>query len=74
MANIQVTHDSDINNARSESALVVNPKNPLQIVSSSKKFSNIHTYDFTLATPAFLHEGPALSAPCVGTGTSGRIA
>lgn len=50
MSNIQVTHDSDVNNARSESAIVVNPNNPLQIVSASKKFKNIQTYDFTLAT------------------------
>ncbi len=41
MSNIQVTHDSDVNNARSESAIVVNPNNPLQIVSASKKFKNI---------------------------------
>ncbi len=50
MANIQVTFDSDVNNARSESSLVVNPNNPMQIVSASKKFNNIQTYDFTLAT------------------------
>jgi hypothetical protein len=50
MANIQVTHDSDLNHARSESSLVVNPNNPTQIVSASKKFNNIQTYDFTLAT------------------------
>lgn len=50
MPNIQVTHDANINNARSESAIVVNPNNPLQIVTASKRFNNIHTYDFTLAT------------------------
>ncbi|HEX8107214.1 MAG TPA: sialidase family protein [Kofleriaceae bacterium] len=50
MSNIQVTFDSSLNNARSESALVINPINPLQIVAASKKFNNIHTYDFTLAT------------------------
>lgn len=50
MPNIQVTHDSDVNNARSESSLVINPNNPMQIVSASKKFKNIQTYDFTLAT------------------------
>ena len=49
MPNIQVTHDSDINNARSESSLVINPNNPSQVVAASKKFNNIHTYDFTLA-------------------------
>lgn len=49
MANIQVTFDSDLNNARSESAILINPNNPQQIVAASKKFKNIHTYDFTLA-------------------------
>ena len=50
MSNIQVTHDANLNNARSESAIVVNPNNPSQIVAASKKFRNIYTYDFTLAT------------------------
>ncbi len=50
MSNIQVTHDADVNNARSESAIVVNPNNPSQVVAASKKFRNIQTYDFTLAT------------------------
>src|SRR6266567_2020850 len=50
MSNIQVTHDRDLNNARSESSLAINPNNPQQIVAGSKKFINYHTYDFTLAT------------------------
>jgi hypothetical protein len=50
MPNIQVTHDANLNNARSESAILVNPNNPLQVVAASKKFIDIHTYDFTLAT------------------------
>src|SRR5260370_27965501 len=50
MANIQVTHDADPNNARSESSVAINPNNPLQVVAASKKFANIQTYDFTLAT------------------------
>src|SRR4029450_821688 len=50
MPNIQVTHDTDLNNARSESAILANPSNPQQIVASSKKFRNIQNYDFTLAT------------------------
>ncbi len=52
MANIQVTHDTDPNNARSESSIAINP-NPnkgLQIVAASKKFRDIHNYDFTIAT------------------------
>ena len=50
MPNIQVTHNTDPNNARSESAILANPNNPLQIVAASKKFRNMQTYDFTLAT------------------------
>jgi hypothetical protein len=50
MSNIQVTNDANPANARSESAVLINPNNPPQIVSSSKKFRNLHTYDFTLAT------------------------
>jgi hypothetical protein len=50
MGNIQVTHDSNLNNARSESAIIINPNNPQQMVAASKKFRNIQTYDFTLAT------------------------
>jgi hypothetical protein len=50
MPNIQITHDANPSNARSESAILINPNNPLQIVSSSKKFRNLHTYDFTLAS------------------------
>lgn len=50
MANVQVTHDSNPQNARSESNIAINPNNPLQIVSSSKKFTDIETYTFTLAT------------------------
>ena len=50
MSNIQVTHVADLNNARSESAIAINPNNPLQIVASSKSFRDIHTYDFTLGT------------------------
>ncbi|WP_215734518.1 sialidase family protein [Geobacter grbiciae] len=50
MSNTQVTHSSNPNNARSESSVVINPNNPLQIVAGSKKFKDIHNYDFTLAT------------------------
>src|ERR1022692_1328303 len=50
MANIRVTHDTSSSNARSESSIAINPNNPLQVVSSSKKFANITTYNFTLAT------------------------
>jgi hypothetical protein len=50
MPNIQVTQDANPNNARSESSLVINPNDSLQVVAASKKFNNIQTYDFTLAT------------------------
>jgi hypothetical protein len=45
MANIQVTHSAGPNNARSESSVAVNPQNPQQIVSASKKFlSSVHPF------------------------------
>jgi hypothetical protein len=50
MSNIQVTHDTSLNNARSESSIVINPNNPQQIVAGSKNFKDYHNYDFTLAT------------------------
>jgi hypothetical protein len=50
MSNIRVTHDTSLNNARSESSILINPNNPQQIVAGSKKFKDIHNYDFTLAT------------------------
>jgi len=50
MANIRVTFDDSPSNARSESSIAINPVNPLQIVAASKKFVNIETYNFSLAT------------------------
>jgi hypothetical protein len=50
MANIQVTFETSTSNARSESNIAINPNNPLQVVAASKRFVNIETYDFTLAT------------------------
>jgi hypothetical protein len=50
MQNVQVSFDKSPNNARSESSVAINPNNPDQIVAASKKFANIETYDFTLAT------------------------
>jgi hypothetical protein len=69
MQNIQVTHDASTNNARSESSIAINPNNPNQIVAASKKFANIETYDFTLATEYSTDGGqtwkasPALALP-----------
>ena len=50
MPNKQVTHSVGPNNARSESSVAINPRHPRQLVSASKKFYNVLTYDFTLAT------------------------
>jgi hypothetical protein len=50
VTNIQVTHDTSPNNARSESSLVIDPNNSARVVAASKKFVDIHNYDFTLAT------------------------
>ncbi|HYX31070.1 MAG TPA: hypothetical protein VE863_21215 [Pyrinomonadaceae bacterium] len=50
MSNRQVTFDTSLNNARSESCLVINPNNAQQIVGASKRFNNYKTYDFTIAT------------------------
>ncbi|MEY2547597.1 MAG: hypothetical protein QOD64_179, partial [Verrucomicrobiota bacterium] len=50
MPNIRITTSASSNNARSESAVLINPNNPQQIVASSKRFNDIHNYDFTLAT------------------------
>src|SRR6476620_10665782 len=50
MSNKQVTHETNLNNARSESCLAINPNNRNQIVGASKRFNNYQTYDFTLAT------------------------
>jgi hypothetical protein len=73
MQNVQVTHDTSTNNARSESSIAINPNNPNQIVAASKKFANIHTYDFTLATEYSTdggqtwHASPALALPAGAT-------
>ncbi|MEO6502436.1 MAG: sialidase family protein [Jatrophihabitantaceae bacterium] len=56
MPNIQVTHETNVNNAHSESSVVVNPRDPSQMVAASKRFNNLATYDFTLAT-AFSADG-----------------
>ncbi len=47
--NRQVSCSPDPHNDRSESALVVNPTNPYNMVGSSKKFTDPSTYTFSLA-------------------------
>ena len=49
MANIQVSHSSSANNARSESCVAADPFNPNKLVGASKKFSDPHAYQFTVA-------------------------
>ena len=73
LQNIQVTYDTSTNNARSESSIAINPNNPNQIVAASKKFADIYTYDFTLATEYSTdggqtwHASPALALPAGAT-------
>ena len=57
MHNIQVTFDLNPNNARSESSIAVDPKNPQRIVAASKKFTNPAAYEFTLATSYSIDAG-----------------
>src|SRR5437879_5241899 len=47
--NRRVTCSPDPHNDRSESAVVVNPTNPYNLVGASKKFIDPHTYAFSLA-------------------------
>ena len=55
--NRRVTCDSNPENARSESDLAVNPLNPYNMVGSSKRFTNIATYAFSLAAYATFDAG-----------------
>lgn len=47
--NIRVTCDASPSNDRSESTIEVNPTNPYNMVGSSKRFTDPHTYAFSLA-------------------------
>ena len=47
--NRRVSCDASPSNARSESALTVNPLDPYNLVGSSKRFTNPATYQFSLA-------------------------
>ena len=55
--NTQVTFDTSVNNARSECAIVVNPRNPLNIVGASKRFTNPDSYEFSLSAYASFDGG-----------------
>jgi hypothetical protein len=65
--NTQVTFDASTANARSESAIAVNPADPSNIVGSSKRFTDIYTYDFSLAAYASFDGGTSWTeAPALG--------
>jgi hypothetical protein len=73
MPNIQVTHGASLNDARSESIILVNPSNPEQIVGASRKCKDISAYDFTVATVYSSDGGISWhdSAPLATPGWSG---
>jgi hypothetical protein len=50
LKNIQVTHGSSLDDARSESVIRIDPANPKRIVGASRKCKDIAAYDFTVAT------------------------
>jgi len=56
-ANRRVTCDTNLENARSESDIAVNPLNPYNMVGSSKRFTNITDYAFSLAAYATFDAG-----------------
>src|SRR4029077_21044598 len=64
--NTQVTFDTSTANARSESAILVNPRNPSNIVGASKRFTNPQTYDFSLATYASFDRGTSWAESSLG--------
>lgn len=55
--NRRVTCDTSTSNARSESAIAINPLDPYNIVGSSKRFTNPATYAFSLAAYASFDGG-----------------
>jgi len=55
--NRRVTCDTNPENARSESDIAVNPLNPYNMVGSSKRFTNITGYAFSLAAYATFDAG-----------------
>ena len=73
MSNIQVTHGASLNEARSESVILINPNNPEQIVGASRKCKDINAYDFTVATVYSADGGISWhdSAPLATPGWSG---
>src|SRR5690242_14990600 len=73
--NTRVTHDDDPNNARSESSIAINPFEPHKMIASSKRFTNLSTYAFSLAAYATFDGGQTwiespLTLPAGSAGTS----
>src|SRR6266404_92314 len=74
--NRRVSCSSNPQNDRSESALAINPNNPYHMVGASKKFTNPHTYDFSMAAYYSFdggqtwNESPALGLLAPWTGIS----
>src|ERR1051325_1128039 len=65
--NRRVTCDASPNNARSESALAINPLDPYNMVGSSKRFTNPSKYEFSLAAYATFDGGLSwIEAPTLG--------
>ena len=73
LSNIQITHGTTLNDARSESVVLINPNNFDQIVAASRKCKDISAYDFTVATVYSTDAGITWhdSAPLVTPGWSG---
>jgi hypothetical protein len=73
VSNIQVTQGASLNDARSESIILINPNHPEQIVGASRKCKDISAYDFTVATVYSTDGGITWhdSAPLATPGWSG---
>jgi hypothetical protein len=72
--NRRVTCDSNPQNARSESDLAVNPLNPYNMVGSSKRFTNITGYAFSLAAYATWDAGQTWTETVLSlTDTNGTV-
>lgn len=55
--NVQVTHSTNVNHARSESVVSINPWNSGNIVAASKRFRELHTYDFIIEAAVSFDSG-----------------
>ncbi|MEO7189425.1 MAG: sialidase family protein [Vicinamibacterales bacterium] len=55
--NVQVTYSGNINQARSESVVSINPTDGQNLIAASKRFRNIRTYDFIVEPSASFDGG-----------------